>query len=87
MRWLILPALAAGLVGCVQDRGGYYDGPRGGYYDPPPRSSYPQSRWDSGGGDQCPFRTRRGTVTGYKPQGKDRCCVMTREGESCQRLE
>lgn len=80
MRWVILSLLATGLAGCVQD-GGYYDGPRGGYDTP---RSYPQSRWND---DQCPFRTRRGTIAGYKPEGKNRCCINTREGESCQRLD
>lgn len=82
MRWVILSLLATGLAGCVQDRGYYDGGSRGGYYDPP--RSYPQSRYND---DQCAFRTRRGTVAGYKPEGKNRCCINTREGESCQRLD
>ncbi|HEX2890443.1 hypothetical protein [Vineibacter terrae] len=32
----------------------------------------------------CTFRTRHGAVTGYKPRGKDRCCIETRNGPSCQ---
>jgi hypothetical protein len=32
----------------------------------------------------CTFHTQRGSVTGYKPRGKDRCCVETRNGPSCQ---
>jgi hypothetical protein len=85
MRWVILPLLVVGVAGCVQDQG-YYDGPpsRGGYYDPPPRY-YPQSRWD-GGGDRCTFQTRRGPIAGYIPSGKNRCCIDTRDGQSCQRL-
>ena len=95
---LILPLLALGMAGCVSD-GGYYDNPPSrGYYDnPPPRGYYgspgyygsssggyyPQSSgWDDGG--QCTFQTRRGPVMGYKPQGKNRCCVDTRNGPSCQ---
>ncbi|HEX2889386.1 hypothetical protein [Vineibacter terrae] len=85
MRWVILPLLAVGMAGCVQDQG-YYGGPpppRGGYYDPPPRY---YGGGGYGGGDRCAFQTRRGTVTGYIPSGKNRCCINTREGESCQRL-
>ncbi|HKU94359.1 MAG TPA: hypothetical protein VJR58_03735 [Vineibacter sp.] len=33
---------------------------------------------------QCRFATRRGAVTGYVPEGKDRCCIETRQGVSCQ---
>jgi len=33
---------------------------------------------------QCRFTTRRGSVTGYVPEGKDRCCIETRQGVSCQ---
>ena len=32
----------------------------------------------------CTFQTRRGPVTGYRPAGKDRCCVETTSGPSCQ---
>jgi len=32
----------------------------------------------------CTFQTRRGPVTGYRPAGKDRCCIETRSGPSCQ---
>ena len=87
---VILPLLVVGIVGCVSD-GGYYDNPppRSGYYGSPgyygssPGGYYPQSSgWDDGG--QCTFQTRRGPVVGYKPQGKNRCCVDTRNGPSCQ---
>lgn len=40
------------------------------------------SRYDSN--DPCIFQTRHGPVAGYKRSGKDRCCVNTREGPSCQ---
>ncbi len=33
---------------------------------------------------QCRFTTRRGSVPGYVPEGKDRCCIETRQGVSCQ---
>ena len=32
----------------------------------------------------CTFQTARGPVAGYKPEGKDRCCIQTRRGPSCQ---
>lgn len=32
----------------------------------------------------CTFNTRRGPVRGYKPEGKDRCCIETSRGVSCQ---
>ena len=87
---LVLPLLGLGLVGCLSD-GGYYDNPqpRGyyggspGYYGSSPGGYYPQSSgYDDGG--QCTFQTRRGPVMGYKPPGKNRCCVETRYGTSCQ---
>ena len=34
--------------------------------------------------DQCRFSTGRGSVRGYVPEGKDRCCIETRQGVSCQ---
>ena len=87
---LVLPLLGLGLVGCLSD-GGYYDNPpQRGYYGGSPGYSgsspggyYPQSSgYDDGG--QCTFQTRRGPVVGYKPSGKNRCCVDTRNGPSCQ---
>ncbi|MCW5747556.1 MAG: CVNH domain-containing protein [Alphaproteobacteria bacterium] len=32
----------------------------------------------------CPFTTPRGVIRGYKPAGKDRCCVEMRNGPTCQ---
>lgn len=37
-----------------------------------------------GSAGSCSFQTPRGPVAGYKPEGKDRCCVETRNGPSCQ---
>jgi hypothetical protein len=84
-KFLVLPLLGLGLVGCMSD-GGYYDNPppRSGYYGSSPGGYYPQSSgWGDDGG-QCTFQTRRGPVAGYKPSGKNRCCVETRYGPSCQ---
>jgi hypothetical protein len=66
---------------------GYYGG-RSAYY-PPPRysggSRYADAYGYAGGrSGQCTFRTRRGPVPGYIPPGKDRCCIQTPEGQSCQ---
>ncbi|MCW5744927.1 MAG: hypothetical protein KIT36_01830 [Alphaproteobacteria bacterium] len=84
MRRILLPLILLGVVGCVPDSG-YYDGPppRGGYYGSPSGYYPPPSRsYDSAG--QCTFQTRRGPVPGYVPAGKDRCCIETRYGPSCQ---
>lgn len=96
LRLVAVPFVALGIAGCMPD-GGYYDGapPRAGYYGSPGGSYgapgsygsssgyYPRSsRWDDG--NQCTFRTRRGSVAGYVPQGKNRCCIDTRSGPSCQ---
>ena len=84
MRKLLLPLLILGVIGCQpysesyapqQTRDGYARSSSDGYT----RSS---SRYASD--DQCTFQTRRGPVAGYKPSGKDRCCVDTRDGPSCQ---
>jgi len=54
------------------------------------RDYYPQRRYDYGRAptyqptDSCTFQTRRGPVVGYRPAGKDRCCIETRGGPSCQ---
>jgi hypothetical protein len=94
-KFALLPLLAVGIAGCVPD-GGYYESPppRGGYYGtpsgyyPPPSRGYYGSpsgyspAYDDGG--QCTFQTRRGPVVGYKPAGKNRCCIDTRDGPSCQ---
>lgn len=82
MRKLLLPLLFLGIVGCQPNSESYYpQQPRDGY---PSSSRYDSSpRYDSG--NQCTFQTRRGSVAGYRPSGKDRCCIDTREGQSCQR--
>jgi hypothetical protein len=83
-RALLLPLLIVGAAGCVSDDSRYYDSrPRSGYYSGSPYGGgyYPQSRYAD---NQCTFQTRRGPVLGYRPPGKDRCCVQTREGPSCQ---
>jgi hypothetical protein len=99
MRRALLLPLLLGVAGCVPD-GGYYDAPpRGGYYGAPygggyssapygggyyggsSRPYYPRSSHDGG---QCTFQTRRGALPGYRPPGKDRCCIDTPNGRSCQ---
>ncbi|HJQ58640.1 MAG TPA: hypothetical protein VJ890_17150 [Vineibacter sp.] len=37
-----------------------------------------------GAGATCTYQTSRGPVAGYKPAGKDRCCIQTSYGPSCQ---
>ncbi|TXL70598.1 hypothetical protein FHP25_33645 [Vineibacter terrae] len=58
--------------------------------DGPPRGYYPAERYHDRRSTtyrpegSCRFQTRRGVITGYKPVGKDRCCIETRNGPSCQ---
>lgn len=76
MRKLLLPLLCLGIAGCQPYAESYSpQQTRDGYY----RSSTPYES-----ADRCTFQTRRGPVTGYRPAGKDRCCVDTRDGPSCQ---
>jgi hypothetical protein len=51
------------------------------YYDP--QRGYNGRPYTYGSEGFCPYPTSRGTITGYKPQGKDRCCVETRNGPHC----
>jgi hypothetical protein len=57
---------------------------------PPPRGYYPAERYRDRRSTtyrpegSCRFQTRHGPVAGYKPVGKDRCCVETTNGPSCQ---
>ena len=51
------------------------------YYDPPRYRGQPYQTYGSEG--FCSYPTPNGPVRGYKPQGKDRCCVETRHGPSC----
>jgi hypothetical protein len=82
MRKLLLPLLFLGIVGCQPISESYnpYQ-PRDEYYPSSSRFD-PSSRYDSS--DQCTFQTNRGSMTGYRPSGKNRCCVDTRDGPSCQ---
>ena len=77
MRRLLLPLLFLGVIGCE---------PYSESYEPQQqrRDGYARSSSPYDAGDQCTFQTRRGPVAGYKPSGKDRCCVDTRSGPSCQ---
>lgn len=50
------------------------------YYDPPQYRGRPYTYGSEG---YCSYPTPRGPIQGYKPQGKDRCCVETRYGPSC----
>ena len=77
MRKLLLPLLFLGVIGCQPYSESYelQQRTRDGY-------SPSQSRYDAD--EQCTFQTRRGPVAGYKRSGKDRCCVDTRNGPSCQ---
>ena len=82
MRKFLLPFLFLGVAGCQQSYESYEpQQTRDGYNRSSPDYNRP-ARHDSG--DQCTFQTRRGSVAGYKPSGKDRCCVDTRDGPSCQ---
>ncbi|HJQ57984.1 MAG TPA: hypothetical protein VJ890_13830 [Vineibacter sp.] len=76
-------------------RSSYYGGSPSGYYGGSPSGYYPRSSpgyygspsgyspaYDDGG--QCTFQTRRGPVIGYQPAGKNRCCIDTSRGPSCQ---
>jgi hypothetical protein len=51
------------------------------YYDPP--RGYHGRPYTYGVEGMCSYPTPRGPIMGYKPQGKDRCCVETRYGPSC----
>ena len=82
MRKILLPLLFLGIVGCQPYSESYdQNRPRVEYYPSSSRFD-PSSRYDSS--DQCTFQTRHGSMTGYRPSGKDRCCVDTRDGPSCQ---
>jgi hypothetical protein len=50
------------------------------YYDPPRYRGRPYTYGSEG---FCPYPTPNGPITGYKPEGKDRCCIETRHGPSC----
>jgi hypothetical protein len=55
---------------------------RGRHYD---RRDYYRSRgptYQPAG--SCTFYSRRGPMPGYRPVGKDRCCIETSRGPSCQ---
>jgi hypothetical protein len=51
------------------------------FYDPP--RGYNGRPYTYGSEGMCAYPTPRGPIMGYKPQGKDRCCVETRNGPSC----
>ncbi|MCW5745832.1 MAG: hypothetical protein KIT36_06500 [Alphaproteobacteria bacterium] len=51
------------------------------FYDPP--RGYHGRPYTYGSEGYCAYPTPRGPIRGYKPQGKDRCCVETRWGPSC----
>jgi hypothetical protein len=53
------------------------------YYDPPRYRGRPYNK-TYGSEGFCEYPTPNGPITGYKPQGKDRCCVETRYGPSCR---
>ncbi|MCW5745811.1 MAG: hypothetical protein KIT36_06390 [Alphaproteobacteria bacterium] len=70
------PWCARGDTNCdgrVDWRDRYYD-PSNGYRGQP--YTYNSEGW-------CAYPTPNGPIRGYKPQGKDRCCVETRHGPSC----
>jgi hypothetical protein len=64
--------------GRINQRDRYYSYPN---YDYEGRFRHAPSYGVAG---RCTFQTRRGPVAGYRPEGKDRCCVETRHGPSCQ---
>ncbi len=61
-------------------------------YDPRDRNHDGRVDWRDGYGygpsvganASCTFQTARGPVAGYVPAGKDRCCIQTSRGPSCQ---
>ncbi len=96
---LFVPVAIFGLAACNgggyggPPATGYYTGPSGysspyaPYYSPTPERRYAHSYgygYRGGRSGQCTFQTRRGPVPGYVPEGKNRCCIQTREGQSCQ---
>ncbi|HJQ58078.1 MAG TPA: hypothetical protein VJ890_14305 [Vineibacter sp.] len=62
-----------------RDRDRDYDGRRD--YDDRRRDGRSPTYGSSG---SCTFQSSNGPVAGYKPEGKDRCCIETRRGPSCQ---
>ncbi|MBL8675018.1 MAG: hypothetical protein IPK81_10340 [Rhodospirillales bacterium] len=59
----------------------YFYDPDRGYQGRPYQGRGREQTYGSDG--SCSYPTPRGYVTGYRPEGKDRCCVETRYGPSC----